>query len=153
MNLWKLTGFFINDSKQIFLSQNSWSMIRSECRICFVRRGSNLFWSQDSWSRYDTNPWMDSQNESMFLRISYMIPASLILIQGFFQLLNQKQGSILYETEGPRWEDWNHIILHLIKSTRTVCIKWNWRAPLKGCDIMLHIDMLCYTSSFCILLI
>ncbi len=43
LNLWKLTGFVIKDSKQIFLSQDSWSMIRYKSRICFVRHVLNLF--------------------------------------------------------------------------------------------------------------
>ncbi len=42
-NLWKLTGFVINHSKQIFLIQDSWSTIGYKSRICFIRHGSNLF--------------------------------------------------------------------------------------------------------------
>jgi hypothetical protein len=40
LNLWKLAGFVIRDSKQIFLSPDSWSTIRYES---IVRHGSNLF--------------------------------------------------------------------------------------------------------------
>ncbi len=42
-NLWKLTGFMINDSKRIFLSQDLWSMIGYKSSVCIVRHGSNIF--------------------------------------------------------------------------------------------------------------
>ncbi len=46
-------------------------------RICFVGT-KRIFLSQDSWAtiRYEST---DSRNESMFLRISYTNPASLVL--------------------------------------------------------------------------
>ena len=56
--------------------KDSWSTIRNESG--FVTHDTKrIFYSQDSWStiRYES---MDSQNESMFLRISYTNPASLI---------------------------------------------------------------------------
>ncbi len=43
VNLWKLTGFVINDSNPIFLSQDSWSTIRYKSRISFVRHKLKLF--------------------------------------------------------------------------------------------------------------
>ncbi len=43
VNLWKLTGFMTNDLKRIFWSQDSWSTIRYESRICIVGYESNLF--------------------------------------------------------------------------------------------------------------
>ena len=53
-----------------------WSTIRNESG--FVTHDTKrIFYSQDSWStiRYES---MDSRNESMFLRISYTNPASLM---------------------------------------------------------------------------
>jgi hypothetical protein len=38
-----LTGFMINDSKWIFLSQDLWSMIQYKSSVCIVRHGSNIF--------------------------------------------------------------------------------------------------------------
>ena len=43
LNLWKLAGFVIHDSEQIFLSQDLWSTIWYKSRIYFVWHGSNLF--------------------------------------------------------------------------------------------------------------
>ena len=52
-------------------------------RICFVGT-KRIFLSQDSWStiRYEST---DSRNESMFLRISYTNPASLLF--SFYSLI------------------------------------------------------------------
>jgi hypothetical protein len=58
--------------------KDSWSTIRNKSG--FVTHDTKrIFYSQDSWStiRYES---MDSQNESMFLRISYTNPASLLLM-------------------------------------------------------------------------
>ncbi len=60
MNLLK-SGFVIHDTIRI---QDSFCTAQNE-----------PFWSQDLWSR---NKAMYSQNKSMFLQISYTIPASLV---------------------------------------------------------------------------
>ncbi len=42
-NLWNLTGFVIHDSKWIFLSPDSWSMMWYKSGICIIRHKLNLF--------------------------------------------------------------------------------------------------------------
>ncbi len=72
-NIWKLTGFVINDLKQLF---KSGFVIHGTIRIQDLYRtvDHEPFWSQDLW------------NKSMFLRISYMIPARILKNHSFWKI-------------------------------------------------------------------